>query len=118
MTRPIEVLTPLEMKRVYISGKIGDLPFDQVTDKFNKAKVWVTVNGWGEPVSPIDLPHNHDKTWASYMIEDLIALKSCHACYMLSCWEDSPGAKIEHSFAQRMGLTIIYESDELDNCVL
>lgn len=94
--------------KYYISGKIGDLPFDEVKAKFEKAKEYL-INNNCEPVSPIDLPHNHSKSWADYMIEDLVALKECEGIYMLRDWKDSPGAKIEHAFAKRMELEIVYE---------
>lgn len=92
--------------KIYISGKITGLPIDECKAKFD-LRVKSYVNN--EPVSPMDLPHDHDKSWASYMIECLIALKECQAIHMMPCWKDSPGAMIEHDFAKRMGLIIIYE---------
>ena len=97
-----------EIKTFYISGKIGDLPESVYLKRFNTAKDQLAAYGH-EAVSPTDLPHNHDKTWASFMIEDLKALIPCHGIYMLSNYADSPGALIELAFAKRMGKEIIFE---------
>ena len=94
--------------KIYISGKITGLPIDECKAKFDeRVKKLQSFNY--EPISPMDLPHDHDKSWASYMIECLIALKECEAIHMMPCWRDSPGAMIEHDFAKRMSLIIIYE---------
>lgn len=94
--------------KVYISGKITGLPIAEAKAKFDRCKSELIMDDY-EPVSPMDLPHDHDKSWASYMIECLIALKECEAIHMLPCWKDSPGAMIEHDFAKRMGIQISYE---------
>lgn len=92
--------------KVYISGKIGDLPIDEVVKKFSDAKNKLLECGF-DVVNPVELPHNHDKTWHSYMIEDLIALKDCTHICLLDCHADSPGAMIEKAFAIRMGLKFV-----------
>jgi Asp-tRNA(Asn)/Glu-tRNA(Gln) amidotransferase A subunit family amidase len=94
--------------KIYISGKIGNLPFDQVRAKFDAAKAH--LEEFYEVISPIDLPHNHDKSWGSYMIEDLKALMNCQVIYMLHDWTHSPGATIEHHFAVSMGIRVTYQS--------
>jgi hypothetical protein len=43
------------------------------------------------------------------MLEDLRVLSQCQGIYMLEDWVKSPGAKIEHDFAIRMGITIWYQ---------
>jgi len=92
---------------IYLAGKIGNLPIDQVKANFTKATRDLESLGYSV-ITPLDLPHNHDKSWPSYMIEDLQALIKCDEVAMLSNWHDSPGAKIEHAFAQGMGKQIIY----------
>lgn len=98
--------------KVYISGKIGSLDINVVRLKFDVAKECVKLANH-TPISPLDIDHNHDRTWASYMIEDLKALRECDAILMLPCWKDSPGAKIEHDFAVGSGKAIIYGYDQL-----
>jgi hypothetical protein len=97
------------MPKIYISGKIGGLEPNVFIEKFNKKKEELQNIGY-DVVSPVDLSHNHDHKWQSYMIEDLIALCDCTEIYMLNCWTQSPGAKIEHDFAVRMGIKIHYEN--------
>lgn len=94
--------------KIYISGKIGNLPIEQVHTKFAQAKAYLQDHY--EVISPLDLPHNHDKSWASYMVDDLKALMGCQVIYMLHDWVHSPGATIEHQFAIGMGIRVVYQS--------
>mgnify|MGYP003555439623 CR=1 FL=1 len=56
----------------------------------------------------MNLPHSHDKTWASYMREDLKAMLECDSIFMLPGWENSQGAKIEHRLATQLCFIVIY----------
>lgn len=94
--------------KIYISGKITGLPYDEAAAFFNRAKSFLLAKGF-EVVNPMELPHNHNKTWLNYMLEDLNALASCEAIYMLNNWTQSKGAKVEHDLAAGAGLIIIFE---------
>ena len=96
------------MAKIYISGKITGLHKIFYTAKFNEAHNECHMAGY-EVLNPLLLSHNHDKSWKSYMREDLLALKLCDSIYMISNWEESRGAKIEHWFAKRYGKKIIYQ---------
>lgn len=93
--------------KVYISGKIGDLPDEIYCSNFK-----VVADDWRraghEVVNPCELPHKHDRTWQAYMLKNLAELSKCDGIVMLSNWMDSPGAKIEHAWAWRMGLMVFY----------
>ena len=95
-------------KKCYIAGKIGGLDVEVFTKNFEQAKQEVAALGY-EPVSPVDLPHNHGRTWAEYMREDLRAMLECEAVYALSNWRTSPGANIEVNLALNVGLTILHQ---------
>jgi hypothetical protein len=89
--------------KIYISGKIGNLP-DRNIPKFEEAERLIRALGY-EPVNPHKLDHSgHGKTWEEYMHVDLAALKECDAIYVLDDWKDSPGAKVEVRMALQDGL--------------
>jgi len=96
------------MKRCYIAGKIGDLPETIFKMNFENAKNEVIDMGF-IPVSPVDLPHDHNKTWASYMKEDLKSLLECDVVYAMRNWRQSPGATIEINLALSVGIDIIHQ---------
>jgi len=95
-------------KKVYIAGKIGDLPPSVFLTLFEEAEKEVKNMGY-EPVSPTTLPHEHDKSWQSYMKEDLTAMMQCDAVYALKNWRHSPGARIEVELAMSLSINIIFQ---------
>lgn len=95
--------------KCYIAGKIGNLPEAVYLKNFNDAKAEVEAMGY-EAISPTDLKHNHDKTWLSYMREDVTELLKCNAVYALSNWHDSPGARIEVNLALSLNIPVIFQS--------
>lgn len=90
--------------KVYISGQITGL--DNFAELFKQAQTELESQGH-EIVNPCNLPHNHDKTWQSYMKEDIKALCDCDAIYMLPNWSSSNGARLEYHVALRIGMTIL-----------
>lgn len=94
--------------KCYISGKITGLSEDEYMANFHRGKKEVELIGL-EPVSPVDLPHEHGKTWTEFMREDLAALLICDNLYALSNWQDSAGARIEVQLAIDLNMTIIYQ---------
>lgn len=92
-------------KKVYISGKITGLVFEDALESFAKAEQQLIKEGF-EVVNPMTLNHDHDKSWASYMREDVKAMLDCTHIYMLEGWHDSRGANIEYNLACE--LNIIY----------
>lgn len=94
--------------KIYISGKISGIE-NEAHAIFQRAENELKQLGF-EPINPMALNHEHDKSWHSYMKEDVKALCDCNAIYMLSNWADSKGAIIEHTIAMYLGLDVIYES--------
>lgn len=88
-------------KKIYLSGKITDLPMEEVQAKFEQAENHFIKQGY-DVVNPLKLDDNHDKSWASYMIVCLHALIPCDEVAALHDHYASPGALIEIAFAQRM----------------
>lgn len=96
-------------KKIYISGKItGKLYADAYEDFARAEKQWTDANY--EVINPMNIAHDHDKSWENYMKVDLKAMLDCDSVYMLKCWKDSRGAIIEHNLAQELELKIIYEN--------
>jgi hypothetical protein len=97
-----------KMKKCYIAGKIGDLPEAEYKSNFEQAKKEVEAMGF-IPVSPVDLPHNHGRSWNDYMREDLTEMLKCEVLYALRNWRLSPGATIEINTAISVGINIIHQ---------
>jgi hypothetical protein len=94
-------------QRIYISGKISGIE-EQAVEIFANAESALINMGY-EVVNPMTLNHDHDKSWHSYMKEDIKAMCDCDSIYMLHNWTDSKGAIIEHAIAIQIGLNPIYQ---------
>ncbi|EPW2144903.1 DUF4406 domain-containing protein [Escherichia coli] len=53
---------------------------------------------------------------SEYMDICLAMVRSADAIYLLNRWEDSVGARAEHALAEKLGLTVIYESPTNIEC--
>lgn len=93
--------------KIYISGKITGIE-DEAFKLFEIAENKLKLHGY-EVVNPMKLPHNHDKSWESYMKECIVALMSCDTIYMLSNYYMSKGAFLEIGLAKELGIMVIYE---------
>jgi len=96
--------------KIYISGKISGIE-EEALELFAKAESELQYKGF-VMVNPMKLNHQHDKSWHSYMKEDVKALCDCDAIYMLSNWTDSKGAIIEHTIAMYLGLKVLYQNKD------
>jgi len=92
--------------KTYISGPITGLPIEQARAAFSEAEFRLKSAGM-EVVNPMNLPHDHDKSWESYMKECVVALMSCDCIYMLEGWERSEGAAFEFMIAEKFKLSIL-----------
>lgn len=96
------------MKKCYIAGKIGNLPEEVYKANFKRAEAEVCALFF-EPVNPVELPHNHGKTWLEYMREDLTEMLKCDCVYAQKNWLRSKGARIEVFLALFLGIKVIFE---------
>lgn len=94
--------------KIYISGKISGME-SLAPELFYHAEKHLQLKGF-EPVNPMAICHEHDKSWHSYMKRDIQALCDCEAIYMLHNWTESKGAIIEHSLALLLGMKIFYQT--------
>lgn len=93
--------------KIYISGKISGIEIDAAY-YFASAEQELKSLGY-EVINPMTLSHEHDKSWHSYMKEDVKALCECDEIFMLSNWTDSKGAIIEHTIAMYLGIKVKYQ---------
>jgi hypothetical protein len=96
------------MKKIYISGTITGLPFDEVQSKFATAEKILTEQGY-EVISPLKTGIPYNFSWESHIAMDIVLLISCEAVYFLSDWNHSKGATLEKNIAELTGKQIIYE---------
>jgi len=93
-------------QKIYLSGKISGLPICEAIKNFESAEN--QLKGFADIVNPMRLRHDHDKSWQSYMKEDIKALMNCDAIAMLPNFNKSKGALIELNLAKSLGFEIIY----------
>lgn len=99
------------MPRTYISGAISS-ELATAPRKFADAEKRVIQMIGGDVINPMKLPHNAGASWEEYMAVDILELIGCDTIYMLPCWQNSPGARLEHAIAAKTGMRIIYEDQE------
>jgi hypothetical protein len=98
----------MKKTKIYISGKISQLTEAEAQLLFENAEKVCIEMGY-EPVNPMKLNHDHDKSWEMYMREDIREMMDCEAIYMLSNWCFSKGAGIEKKLAEDLGFKVIHE---------
>jgi len=97
--------------KIYISGKITDLPYKVAEQNFRNAAERITAAGH-EPINPMVLvPYVKGWTHRDYIRDDIYLLLDCDAILMLSNWRDSLGARIEHAVAIEKGLDMFYDQN-------
>lgn len=102
------------MAKIYIAGKISDLPFEEAESHFIFAAG--VLESFGHvPLNPCRMfPENPVWDWAEYMLADLrIIWTHADAVLMLDNWKDSKGARLEHHAAELVGKPIYYALDEV-----
>lgn len=98
------------MAKVYISGKITGLDFDEAFKIFEDAEKEVREMG-GVPVNPMKLDHKVNADWYDFMEKDIAALLRCDGIYMLKNWGESRGARCEYSLAKELGLNVVFQKE-------
>lgn len=98
--------------KTYISGLVTGLDFEVAFAKFEKAENKVIEEYFGveKVVNPMKLhPRLPQKKWEEYMSVDIAELITCDAIYMMECWGQSKGARVEYAIAKELGLKIFFE---------
>ena len=115
----------MEKHRIYISGQITGLKPDEYEPLFNDAEANLQTKGY-DVVNPLrivarlqaehpeDLDparHTKEEIWQTLLKADIAELMSCHAIYMLTNWEFSEGAKLEHHIARCLSIPVVYATE-------
>lgn len=100
--------------RVYISGKISGLDFEEVKAKFTEAEDFLNEIGI-EAVNPLKNGLSVEDTWIKHLCRDIELLYECSHIYMMDGWQDSVGACVEYDFAIRTGKTVLFASNIIRN---
>lgn len=92
--------------KIYISGKITRLPFEEVEDNFYNAQNRLEEKGF-KVVNPLNNGLSSNEKWEHHMKADIKLLMECDTIYLLSNWKDSRGARIEKDIAVALGYDVI-----------
>jgi len=105
------------MKRIYIAGKVSNLPEQEVLAKFGNAQSAIELLGF-EVVNPMTLVKTHIKEhflnqpltdaeiWELAIKVCIKAMIDCDGVVVLPCWNDSKAAKIERQLADDLDMQI------------
>ena len=85
-------------QKVFISGKISDLPYLVAYGNFSNAERTLASMGY-EVVNPMKICKKH-WSWVRCMIKCLWAIFFCQKIYQLPNWQESRGARIEYRWAK------------------
>ena len=104
--------------KIYLSGPITIDP-DGYLEHFEKAQKQMEKLFPDAEIHNPALPENNPVfekeepvNWVKVMQLDIMKVFECDTIYMLSGWENSPGAKIEYIVAEKFCLDFMFE-DEL-----
>lgn len=104
----------MKKPRIYIAGKITGRAISEAALEFKRAAEVFKGAGY-EVVNPMELPHDHDKSWESYMKECIAALVTCDEIAMIEGFENSRGAQLELTIALALNLEVYFQTDGLWN---
>ena len=91
--------------KTYIAGPMtGYKNFNR--DRFFAEAEIIEMNG-GFPLNPAILPDGLEQS--EYMDICLAMVRCANSIVMLKGWEKSEGAVVEHAYAKKLGISIMYQ---------
>lgn len=96
------------MERVFISGRMRDVPFCDAWMQFDRAECYFRNNGFivWNPIKML----NANRSWLHNLCICIKNLYKSDIVAFLSGWEHSSGCIIEHAFAKMLGKEIVYQN--------
>lgn len=86
-------------KKIYISLPITGRDLAKVREQSDLTAAKLSREGY-DTVSPLDIYHGKNPSYADYMGNDLKVLLQCDGIYLASGWEKSCGCQIEFQAAR------------------
>lgn len=99
----------MDIRKIYISGKITGLPIGEVIAKFHAAEAKIRRFGF-EPVSPLSNGLPLETDWADHMGKDIALLLKADAIYLLPDYNESKGARIELCVALQQRMPVFMDT--------
>jgi hypothetical protein len=84
--------------KVFISGKVSDLPYLVAYGNFSNAERTLAAMGY-EVINPMKICKKH-WGWVRCMAKCLWAILWCDKLYQLENWQESRGARIEYKWGK------------------
>ena len=100
------------MKTIYIAGKVTGLPIEEVKVKFGAAQSLLRSKGF-KAINPLEVVNDLEATWEDAMKKCIAALVAVDAVYLLPCYTNSPGAKLELKIAEELCIPVCTDVDGL-----
>lgn len=94
--------------KVYISGQISGLSYEEAAAKFGKVENELIEQGY-QVINPLKNGIPFNAPWELHIAMDIILLIGCDAIYLLPDWAYSKGATLEKSIAELTRKVLMYE---------
>ena len=97
---------------IYIAGKVTGEKLIDCHLKFHHWQIALESMGF-DVANPMCLVKDFRTPWDAAMRTCVGELVKCHAVFMLPCWQNSRGAKIEKQIAESLNIPVFTETEDL-----
>jgi hypothetical protein len=104
----------MKPKKIYIAGKVTNLPYNQVQQKFEAAETKLQVMHKLNVVNPTKLV-KQETPWNIAMVQCITHLQKCDAIFLLPDWNQSEGALVEVAWAIENKIKIYTDFKQIEN---